>query len=313
MFSLGKVDISRGDSTSMKVLVTGSSGQLGSYVCELLMREHEVKGLDIRDQPYDSLRAVSAKGDIRRPDGISAMVKGVDGVIHCAAQVSVDKSLEDPLSDAETNVMGTLNLLHESARAGVSRFVYVSSAAVFGAPKYIPIDESHPTSPMSNYGVSKLAGEKYAHAYATNTKMEVITVRPFNFYSPRADPKSPYSGVITKFVTRVKASQPPVIDGDGKQTRDFIHAKDVAAMLGTVLARRGLRDEVFNCGSGASTSILNLADLVIKASGKNLSTEFAPARVGDIRDSVCNCSKSRGILGFGAKITLAEGLAELMR
>lgn len=297
----------------MRVLVTGSSGQLGSYVCELLAKGHKVTGLDIRRQPYVSLRAISATGDIRKPEDVSAALKGVEGVVHCAAQVSVDKSLQDPLTDVETNVVGTLNLLHESARAGVSKFIYVSSAAVFGEPKRIPIDEMHPTDPMSNYGASKLAGEKYALAYSKNTKMEVVCVRPFNFYSPRADPSSPYSGVITKFVTRAKAGQPPLIEGDGGQTRDFIHARDVAAMLGTILARDGMRGELFNCGSGISTSIIDLARLVIRASGKQMDPVFGPARVGDIRDSLCNTAKSKKVLGFNTRISLAEGIAELMQ
>ncbi|MGQ9586819.1 MAG: NAD-dependent epimerase/dehydratase family protein [Thermoplasmata archaeon] len=297
----------------MKVLVTGSSGQLGSYVCEALMDDHDVIGLDIREQPYGALRSSSMTGDVRVAADVRKALAGIEGVVHCAAQVSVEKSLEDPLSDAETNVLGTLNLLHESARAGVSKFIYVSSAAVFGNPKYIPIDENHPTQPMSNYGASKLAGEKYALAYARNSKMEVVSVRPFNFYSMRADPESPYSGVITKFVARVKAGRPPVIEGDGRQTRDFIHARDVARMLSLVLKKRGLRGEVFNCGSGTSTSILDLANLAIRISGRPLRPEFTAARVGDIRDSISDNTKSTGMLGFRPKITLEEGLAELMR
>jgi len=306
------VGSSKEDAT-MRILVTGSSGQLGSYVCELLMKEHDVTGFDIREQPHGSLKGVSVKGDIRNRDDLSAALQGVEGVIHCAAQVSVDKSLLDPVSDAETNAIGTLRVLHESVGAGVSRFVYVSSAAVFGNPTRTPIDETHPTNPLSNYGVSKLAGEKYALAYASNSKMEAVSVRPFNFYSPRADPSSPYSGVITKFVARARSGKPPVIEGDGLQTRDFIHARDVAEMLGVIIAKKGLRGETFNCGSGVSTSILDLAKLVVRTSGKGLAPEFAPARIGDIRDSLCSTKKSKEILGFSSKITLAEGIAELMR
>ena len=237
----------------MKVLVTGSSGQLGSYLCEALVGDHDVRGMDIRPQPFADLKSISTLGDICEPAAVKAAVKGVQAVVHCAAQVSVEKSTEDPLSDARTNVLGTVNMLHESVLAGVSRFVYVSSAAVFGQPKYIPIDESHPTKPINNYGASKLAGEKYTLAYDSTSAMEVVSVRPFNFYSIRADPNSPYSGVITKFLARLKAGQPPVIEGDGRQTRDFIHARDVARMLALVLNKKGLRGEVFNCGSGMST------------------------------------------------------------
>lgn len=296
-----------------KVLVTGSSGQLGSFACELLVKGNDVVGLDIQPQPYKQLKEISILGDITKPVDVRKAVKGVDAVVHCAAQVSVEKSLQDPLSDSKTNVLGTVNLLNESAHAGVKRFIYVSSAAVFGPPKYIPIDEDHPTQPMSNYGASKLAGEKYTLAYANTSTMEVVSVRPFNFYSTRADPESPYSGVITKFVNRLKAGKPPVIEGDGKQTRDFIHARDVVEMLVLVLNKNGMNGEAFNCGSGVSTSILELANRTIAVSGHRLRPEFTSPRVGDIKDSLSNNTKALKLLGFRPKISLDDGLAELFR
>ena len=295
----------------MKVLVTGSSGQLGSYVCEELMGDSEVLGLDIRPQPFTNLKASSIQGDITEPGDVRSALKGVKAVIHCAAQVSVEKSTQDPLSDARTNVLGTINMLHESSLAGVSKFIFVSSAAIFGPPKYIPIDENHPTNPMSNYGASKLAGEKYTLAFAHISQMEVVSVRPFNFYSQRADPESPYSGVITKFLARLKAGKPPIIEGDGRQTRDFIHARDVARMLVITLNKKGTRGEVFNCGSGVSTSIRELADLLIKISQKPLKPEFTAARVGDIKESLASTTKASGWLSFRPKTTLEEGLSEM--
>lgn len=296
-----------------KVLVTGSSGQLGSYISELLLTRVDVSGMDVRPQPYAPLKKVSCLGDIREPKDARKLLKGVDAVVHCAAQVSVDRSLEDPLSDASINVLGTVNMLNEGVKAGVKKFVYVSSAAVFGPPKYLPIDEDHPTHPMSNYGASKLAGEKFALAYAETSPMECVSVRPFNFYSPRADPESPYSGVITKFVNRLRAGRPPVIEGDGHQTRDFIHARDVASMIVLLLEKKGLTGEVFNCGSGVSTSILELANKAIVASGKRMRPEFTAPRLGDIRDSLSNSSKAHDVLGFRPKISLEVGLAELIR
>lgn len=296
-----------------KVLVTGSSGQLGSFACELLVKSNDVVGLDIRPQPYEQLKEISVLGDITKPADVRKAVKGVGAVVHCAAQVSVEKSILDPLSDSKTNVLGTVNLLHESAHAGIKRFIYVSSAAVFGPPECIPIDEDHPTQPMSNYGASKLAGEKYTLAYAKTSAMEVVSVRPFNFYSTRADPESPYSGVITKFVSRLKAGRPPVIEGDGKQTRDFIHARDVVEMLVLVLNKKGVNGEVFNCGSGVSTSILELANKAIAVSGHRLRPEFTSPRVGDIKDSLSNNTKALKLLGFRPKISLDDGLAELFR
>lgn len=280
-------------------------------MCEALADDHDVRGMDIRPQPYADLKSISTIGDICELADAKAAVKGVQAVVHCAAQVSVEKSTEDPLSDAKTNVLGTVNMLHESVLAGVSRFVYVSSAAVFGQPKYIPIDENHPTRPINNYGASKLAGEKYTLAYDSTSSMEVVSVRPFNFYSVRADPNSPYSGVITKFLARLTAGQPPIIEGDGRQTRDFIHARDVARMLALVVHKKGLRGEVFNCGSGMSTSVLDLANIMISLSGKILKPEFTKPRVGDIRESVSASTKAIGILGFHPKTGLQEGLKEM--
>ena len=295
----------------MKVLVTGSSGQLGSYLCEILMEGHDVHGLDILAQPHPDLRKVSSTGDIRDPGDAKKSLKGVDAVVHCAAQVSVVKSQADPMSDAETNVLGTVNMLHQSEAAGVSKFVYISSAAVFGNPKYIPVDEMHPTEPMNNYGASKLAGEKFALAFARTSGMVAVSVRPFNFYSPRADPESPYSGVMTKFVTRLKAGKAPVIEGDGKQTRDFIHARDVAGMIKLVLEKDVATGEVFNCGTGRSTSVLELAETAIKVSGRKMRPEFTAPRVGDIRDSVADTKKTSAQLGFKPRTSLKDGLAEM--
>jgi UDP-glucose 4-epimerase len=269
--------------------------------------------MDIRPQLLEPLKRMCLVGDITDQADVANALEGVRAVVHCAAQVSVERSTQDPVSDARTNVLGTVNMLNESARAGVSRFVYVSSAAVYGQPKYIPIDEGHPTSPISNYGSSKLAGEKYALSFALNSRMETVVVRPFNFYSPRADPQSPYSGVMTKFVSRALEGKAPIIEGDGRQTRDFVHARDVAEMIVLAMEKKGLTGEVFNCGSGVSTSVSELAAEVIKASGKNLVPEHAPARMGDIRESLASCAKARGLLGYRPKVTLSEGIAELMR
>ncbi|UCE45047.1 MAG: NAD-dependent epimerase/dehydratase family protein [Methanobacteriota archaeon] len=295
----------------MKVLVTGSSGQLGSYVCERLRDRHDVRGLDLKEPTIAGMEAIV--GDIRKREDVRGAVAGADVVVHCAAQVSVERSMIDPIGDAETNILGTINMLHESAEADVARFVYVSSAAVLGNPKYVPLDELHSTEPTSNYGASKLAGERFALAYGHSHDVEVVAVRPFNFYSPRADPSSPYSGVITRFTERVKKGRAPIIEGDGKQTRDFIHASDVAAFIDIVAEKAGISGEVLNCGSGVSTSVLELAKLVIRLKRLDLEPEYAPPRKGDIRDSLADMTKSTRILGFSTATTLEKGLSEMLR
>ncbi len=295
----------------MKVLVTGSSGQLGSYVCERMYDSHDVLGFDMMLARVEGMESIL--GDVRRRDDVREAVRGVDVVIHCAAQVSVERSMEDPVLDATTNVMGTVYMLHEAALSGVRRFVHISSAAVLGNPRRVPIDEEHPTEPTSNYGASKLAGERLARAYAVSHDMEIVAIRPFNFYSPRADPESPYSGVITKFADRVRAGKPPLIEGDGLQTRDFIHAKDVAAFVATVAEAEGSSGEVFNCGTGKGTSVLDLARLVLSIQGLDMEPEHVAPRVGDIRHSVADMTKTRRAFGFVPSIGLRDGLAEMLR
>jgi UDP-glucose 4-epimerase len=294
----------------MKVLVTGSSGQLGSYVCEHMYDRHDVLGMDLLLARVEGMESVI--GDIRRRDDVKEAVTGVDVVVHCAAQVSVERSMEDPVTDAETNVIGTINVLHEAASSGVRRLVYISSAAVLGNPKHVPIDESHPTEPMSNYGASKLAGERFALSHASSHDMDVVAIRPFNFYSPRADPESPYSGVITKFAKRVAEGKPPLIEGDGLQTRDFIHARDVAAFVGTVAEAEGFSGEVFNCGTGKRTSVLDLAKLVVSIRGLDLEPEHVAPRKGDIRHSVADMKKTRDAFGFVPGTKLRDGLSEML-
>lgn len=294
----------------MKVLVTGSSGQLGSYICEHMCDSHDMLGFDLMIARVEGMESIL--GDVRQREDVREAVDGVDVVIHCAAQVSVERSMEDPVTDAMTNVMGTINMLHEAAASGVRRFVYISSAAVLGNPKRVPIDEGHPTEPTSNYGASKLAGERFAMAYAASHDMDVVAVRPFNFYSPRADPDSPYSGVITKFVNRVGVGKPPLIEGDGLQTRDFIHARDVATFVATVAEAEGCSGEVFNCGTGQSTTILELAKTILSLSGLDIEPEHVAPRVGDIRHSVADMRKASDAFGFVPAIGLREGLAEML-
>ena len=137
-------------------------------------------------------------------------------------------------------------------------------------------------------------------------------IRPFNFYSSRADPRSPYSGVITKFIERVRKGEPPVIEGDGQQTRDFIHAADVALMAAQLVDAPGMSGLVFNCGSGKPTSVIDLARMTIAASEKQLKPEFAAARRGDIRHSLADVTKARMLLGFTPEISLEEGLRDML-
>jgi len=293
----------------MKILVTGASGQIGSYVLEKFSNKYETIGVDLKKYPFkDDLEDVVIQRDLRDYKFVRGVVKDVDAVIHLAAQVSVENSWNDPAYDAENNIIATINLLKACSDCEVGKFVYTSSAAVYGNPCYIPIDEERPKTPISPYGVSKLTGEYYSSVFSD--RIHTVIIRPFNVFSARTDPSNPYSGVIAKFVSRVKRKLPPVIYGDGKQTRDFVHVKDVVDFVEIVL-RRGENGEAYNVGTGRETSILELAEIVMDIASINDKPIFDKPREGDIRRSCADISKAKK-LGFGPRTDLKRDLEEIL-
>jgi len=293
----------------MRVFVTGASGQLGSFLLDQLQDRHEVLGVDVVPSPFEAHRDVVEKGDVTDRVAMERLVAGADVVVHCAAQISVDWSNSHPTADMDINLGGTVSLLEAARKGKVRRFIFVSSAATYGDPVSLPIREDHPQNPLSFYGTSKLCSEAYVRTYGRLNGIEHAIVRPFNFYSTRADPKSSYSGVITRFVERAKEGRPLLIEGDGGQTRDFIHTSDVARMI-VRLVESDVKNMTFNCGSGKETSILKLAETVINASGKDLGIEHVPPRRGDIRRSVADVSLATEKICFEARLGLDRGIAE---
>jgi UDP-glucose 4-epimerase len=294
---------------SMKLAITGAAGQLGSYLMDLAMGSKGALGIDIRDSPFREHRPYMVKEDIRDQAAMRKRLKGCDVVVHCAAQVSVVNSINDPVSDLSTNVEGTISLLQAASECRIKKFIYISSAAVYGDPIQVPIAESHPLNPKSPYGASKMSAEQYCRVFAETKSLPYVVIRPFNFYSPRADPKSPYSGVITKFVDWAKRGEPLLVEGDGRQTRDFINAVDVARMVMDAAGSKA-SNLTLNCGSGKGTTINGLARTVVKASGKRLEVRHIAPRVGDIRHSVSEMSSAKRALGFSTEVTLEEGIGE---
>ena len=301
-----------------KILVTGSLGQLGSYLCEdIIDTGLNVIGLDNGVNKYSNVpervRLITINGDICDEKIVRNNIADVDAVIHCAAQVSVEKSIINPKYDAENNVLGTINLLKTAINSPtIKRFIYISSAATYGNPINLPIKEDHTQNPLSPYGLSKLTCEKYVDMFWNIHKLPTVVIRPFNIYSKRADPKSSYSGVITKFIGCIKENTPPTIEGDGYQTRDFVHVKDVIQMIHLVLETDDAVGKIFNCGCGIPTSIKELADIIIKISGKSIKPEFTEKRIGDIKNSYADIKKAKNILNFKPGITLEEGLKDLI-
>jgi len=288
------------------ILVTGASGQIGSYVFESLADREEVIGVDLKECPIRDLRDFFVLGDLRDEKLAERLVRDADVIIHLAAQVSVERSWEDPVFDAENNLIATVNLLKY---CDGQKFIYISSAAVYGNPVYVPIDEEHPKNPMSPYGASKLAGEYYCKVYSE--KVDPVILRPFNVFSPRMDPNNPYSGVISKFISRAKQGLPPVIFGDGKQTRDFVHVRDVVEFV-KIAMKRGKSCEAYNVGTGKETSILGLAEMILEIANLDLKPVFSEPRKGDIRRSCANIEKAKGI-GFEPKTDLRRDLKEIFQ
>ncbi len=291
----------------MKLAITGASGQLGSYLMDMALASDDPVGIDIRESPFHEHRSSIVRHDIRDLGAMRSALKGCEVVAHCAAQVSVVNSINDPVNDLSNNVEGTITLLRAASETGVKKFIYISSAAVYGDPIEVPIKESHPLNPKSPYGASKMSAEQYCRVFAETRSLPYVVVRPFNFYSPRADPKSPYSGVITKFVEWAKRGEPLMVEGDGKQTRDFISAEDVASMI-LMAARSKVATLTLNCGSGTETSINQLAETVVKASGNDVEIKHIAPRVGDIRHSLSDMHRAKEMLDFRTEISLEKGI-----
>ncbi len=294
----------------MRLLITGSSGQIGSYVVEHARDAgHETLGVDLEPGPH-----TDRVGDVREASTCQSLLEDCQAVIHLAAHVSVPGSIEDPLEDARHNVLGTLQLLEAANKTPPERFVNVSSAAVLGTPQYVPLDEEHPTQPTSPYGASKLAAERYALLYRNLHDLPLTNVRPFNVYSPRQDTEDPYSGVMAAFANRVRQGEPPIVHGDGTQSRDFVHATDIARWLtqlatGTVDAPE---DGILHLGTGTETTIQDLAETFLEAAGLEKDPQHGDPRPGDIPRSIADTTRMRA-LGLDATVDIRTGVQDLLQ
>lgn len=280
----------------MRIAVTGSSGQVGSRLATRLSEHHEAQGFDLRPGP------LSRSLDVGSAETITTLQK-FDVIYHLAAATSVPESVTEPSLYVRSNVLGTVNVL-DAARRADARVVYVSSAAVYGDPQTSPIPETHPTNPTTPYGQSKLTGEDFARVFHRLYGLNVSIVRPFNIYSEDLKPDNPYAGVIAIFVRNARQGRPLEVHGDGGQTRDFVHVSDVVQFLEMLVERKGTA-EVFNCGTGTATSILNLAELVRSRFGPQVELIHVPPRVGDIRHGTADISRARSI-GYEPRVSLAD-------
>lgn len=297
-----------------RILVIGGAGFIGSHTVDLLLQEgYRVRVLDnfstgCRENlpaSHPGLEVVT--GDIANPLLWEPVMDDVDGILHFAAQVSVQKSIENPVRSCAENIQNFVVVLELARKRGV-RVVYASSAAVYGDPQTLPLRESDPVAPISPYGLEKYSNELYARLYEQMYDLSHMGLRYFNVYGPRQDPRSPYSGVISRFVEQLRLREPLTIRGDGLQERDFIHVFDVARV--NVAALFAGDNGVINIGSGIATSIRQLATTMCALHGSG-DFSWVPALPGDIRHSQADVRVMNSRLG-AAQVSFSDGLRQFL-
>lgn len=300
-----------------KVLITGGAGFIGSHTADLLMEQGiPVRVLDNLSSGHRHNLPAShpllefIEGDICDATTVRKAMEGISHCMHLAAQVSVVASLEDPEFSAKQNIVGFVNVLDACYKSGVKRLVYASSAAIYGEPPKLPLDEEVPVKQLSPYGLEKQINEYYADLYYRLYGFSSLGLRYFNVFGPRQDPKSPYAGVIALFVDRIMAKQPVTVFGDGQQTRDFIFIRDVARS--NVAALQSQYQGASNVATGQKTSLLDLINTLSDLAGHHTEVSFAPPRTGDIVHSLADPTRLHLELNIKAETNLKQGLAALL-
>lgn len=303
---------SEGHPQDRTVLVTGGAGFIGSHLVDALVRYNDVRVLDdfSTGRPgfvHDD--ATLYEGDIRNTDLVDEAMAGVDVVFHEAALVDVSRSVSEPIASQSINVDGTLTVL-EAARRADARVVVASSAAIYGNPVSLPIDEDHRLAPNSPYGLQKLTVDEYARLYDELYDLPTVPLRYFNVYGPRQT-GGDYAGVIAVFLEQARAGEPLTVHGDGTQTRDFVHVSDIvqANLRAAATTETG---RAFNVGTGDSVTIRELAEIVRRVTDADVPIEHVDAREGDIDRSRADISRARDRLGYEPTYQLEAGLSDLV-
>jgi UDP-glucose 4-epimerase len=308
----------------MKYLVTGGAGFIGSHIVESLLEQgHHVRVLDnfstgkrenIAEltRRFDGNRLEVLEGDVRDASRVVEAVHGVNIIFHEAAFVSVPQSMDEPQNCFDINISGTSLLFEAARKAGVSRAVVASSAAVYGDSDALPLVEATPLQPKSPYAVSKRVKEMYAELFTGSFGFEVVALRYFNVYGPRQRPDSMYAAAVPIFARRLLDNKPVIIYGDGGQTRDLINVRDVVRANLVASEHPNAAGKVFNVCTGVETRLLDLLDVMYELLPNAPTHEFAAARAGDIYRSVGSPQKAADVMGFRAQVSLADGLQEVI-
>jgi len=303
-----------------KALVTGGAGFIGSHLVEALVAgKCRVVVVDNLSSGHlsnlDPLKEqiTFVHGDIRQKDTLESAAEGCDVIFHLAAVVSVQQTIANPVESAEINDIGTLNVFEAARTQNVRRVVFSSSCAVYGDDPRLPKVETMNPKPASPYAVQKLAAEYNARIYQELFGLETVSLRYFNVFGPRQDPSSPYSGVISLFMTRAVSKQRPVIYGDGHQSRDFVYVKDVVNANLLAAAMKDPRGRIFNIGTGNQVTINRLWEAIAALSEQTqLDPHYEAARAGDILHSCANMDFTKSKLKFDPDHSLEEGLKKTL-
>ncbi len=305
-----------------RYLVTGGAGFIGCNIVEQLLKQDQwVRVLDNfstgrRENIADFVGLPNfdlLEGDIRNLRTVESAVDGIDFILHQGALPSVPRSIADPITTNDVNVLGTLNVLESARKHRVRRVVYASSSSIYGDSQILPKHEEMPADPLSPYALSKYTGERYCQMYPRLFGLETVCLRYFNVFGPRQDPSSEYSAVIPKFIHAIHQNKRPVIYGDGSQSRDFTFVQNnVSANILACKATNAV-GEVFNIACGSRYTLLELVRAINSILHKDIVPMFQKRRAGDVQHSLASIDKARKILGFHPNVGFDEGLKVTVR
>jgi nucleoside-diphosphate-sugar epimerase len=300
-----------------RIVVTGGAGFIGSHLVDELVRDgHSVCVVDDLSSGHRENLAQSEEridfieGPVQEAEVSQQACRGADCIFHLAARASVPESFRDPLGNHNANVTGTVAMLTAARDHSVKRFIFASSASVYGQNPQVPQTIDLPLNPASPYAASKAAGEQYSRVFGIISGLETVVLRFFNVFGPRQRPGSAYASVIPSFINAMLAGNPPVIEGDGKQARDFVYVRDLICALKKALIVSNASGRTYNVAGGRQTSVLELYEQIRDILGTDLEPVFVAARAGDVRTSWADISVTRSALDFTPAFSFEHGLRE---